>query len=55
MLTVQHAAELLFEILNILLLGQIGFISLLILEAVTNRGILDMVGIRVGGGLGLEI
>ena len=34
---------------------QVGFIALLILEGVTNRGILDMVGIRVGGGLGLEL
>ena len=34
---------------------QIGFISLLILEAVANRGILDMMGIRVGGGLGVEL
>ena len=34
---------------------QIGFIALLILEAVLNKGILELVNIRVGGGLGVEL
>ena len=37
------------------LLRQIGFFALLIVEFVANRGLLDMLGFRIGSGLPFEI
>jgi hypothetical protein len=33
---------------------QIGFFGILIVEAIANKGILEMAGFTVGGGLGFE-
>lgn len=37
------------------LLLQIGFFALLIVEFVANKGLLDMLGFRIGSGLPFEI
>lgn len=40
---------------NGILLLQIGFFALLIVEFVANKGLLDMLGFRIGSGLPFEI
>lgn len=33
----------------------IGFFALLLVEAVANKGILELIGVKVGGGLDLPL
>ena len=35
--------------------AMIGFFALLLVEAVANKGILELIGVKVGGGLDLPL